>query len=68
MNKLSWLGTVASVLGSFAISFHFFFLGYCLFIVGSVALLTVFGLQRNKSMITLQSFFLVANLIGIYNA
>lgn len=69
MNKtLSWLGTGASILGSFAVAFHFFLAGYIAFLAGAVALLTVFVKDRNWSMIVLQCFFMVANIIGLYHA
>lgn len=69
MNKtLSWLGTGASILGSFAVAAHFFLAGYIAFLAGAVALLTVFVKDKNWSMIVLQCFFMVANIIGLYNA
>lgn len=68
MNKLSWFGTVTSVLGSFAVALHFFVIGYCLFLCGAVAWLTVGFWSRNWSLVTLNGFFLAANLIGLYNA
>jgi hypothetical protein len=69
MNKIiSWAGTVASIVGSFAVAGHFFLLGYLAFLAGAGALLTVFVKNRDWSQIMLQCFFLVANLIGLYNA
>jgi len=69
MNKtLSWLGTGSSILGSFAVAGHFFLIGYTAFLIGAAALLTVFVKNRDWSMIVLQCFFMVANLIGLYNA
>lgn len=69
MNKtLSWLGTGASILGSFAVAGHLFVAGYIAFLAGCVALLTVFVKDKNWSMIVLQCFFMVANVIGLYNA
>ena len=69
MNKaLSWIGTGASIAGSFAVAGHFFLLGYVAFLLGSGALLTVFFKDKNWSMIVLQCFFMVANVIGLYNA
>ena len=69
MNKtLSWFGTGASIVGSFAVAGHIFLLGYIAFLGGAVALLTVFVKDKNWSMIVLQCFFMVANLIGLYNA
>lgn len=69
MNKtLSWTGTGCSILGSFAVAGHLFLAGYIAFLVGAAALLTVFVRDRNWSMIVLQLFFMVANVIGLYNA
>lgn len=68
MNYLSWFGTVSSIVGSFAVAGHLFAFGYILFLLGAVALLTVFVKNRNSSQIVLQCFFLVANVIGLYNA
>ena len=64
----SWFGTGVSILGSFAVAAHFFVLGYVAFLAGAGALLTVFVKDRNWSMVVLQCFFLVANVIGLYNA
>ena len=68
MNKLSWVGTVSSIVGSFAVAAKFLILGYCTFLIGVFALVIVFGVQRNKAMITQQVFFLAANILGLYNA
>ncbi len=69
MNKaLSWIGTAVSIGGSFAVAGHLFVAGYVAFLVGCVALLTVFVKDKNYSMIVLQCFFMVANVIGLYNA
>lgn len=69
MNKaLSWIGTAASIAGSFAVAAHLFVLGYVAFLLGCGALLFVFVRDKNYSMIVLQCFFMVANVIGLYNA
>jgi len=69
MNKtLSWLGTGSSILGSFAVAGHFFLVGYIAFLLGAGALLTVFVKNKEWPMIVLQCFFMMANLIGLYNA
>ena len=69
MNKaLSWIGTGASIAGSFAVAGHRLVVGYIAFLLGCVALLTVFLKDKNWSMIVLQCFFMVANVIGLYNA
>ena len=68
MNKIGWLGTVTSVIGSFTVALHFALAGYLLFIVGSISWLFVAIVRRDKSLAVLNGFFLAANLIGVYNA
>jgi hypothetical protein len=68
MNKISWIGTATSIIGSFCVALHLFTLGYCLFIVGSVCWLAVGIVRKDKSLIVLNGTFFAANLIGLYNA
>lgn len=68
MNKISWFGTVASILGSFIVAFKMFILGYCLFLTGSILWLIIGVYRKDKSLITLNCFFLLANIVGLYNA
>lgn len=68
MNKISWLGTVASIMGAFTVAMKVFLLGYCFFIVGSVSWLLVGLSRRDSSLITLNGTFFLANLVGFYNA
>ena len=68
MKTLSWLGTALSIVGSFAVAGPLFLAGYIAFLAGGGALLTVFVKNRDWSMIVLQCFFVVANVIGLYNA
>jgi hypothetical protein len=63
---LKWIGTVASVIGSFTLALQFALVGYCLFLVGSVSWLIVGIKNRDKALITLNLFFFVANIIGFY--
>jgi len=63
---LKWIGTVASVIGSFTLALQFALIGYCLFLVGSVSWLIVGIKNRDKALITLNLFFFVANIIGFY--
>lgn len=67
MNKISWLGTISSVAGSFAIALKFYTLGYALFLLGSISWLVVGFSRRDVSLITLNSAFFTANIIGVYN-
>ncbi len=68
MKVTSWTGTVASVIGSFTVAMKFFLAGYCLFIVGSVSWLYVGIVRRDVPLVALNGAFLLANLIGLYNA
>ena len=64
---VSWFGTVASILGSFAVANKSFQIGYVLFTFGSLAWLCVAFVKRDKSLGVLNGTFFVANLLGIYN-
>lgn len=63
---ISWVGTVASIIGSFAVALQFYIVGYCLFLVGSISWLIVGSIRADKSLITLNGFFLAANIIGLW--
>lgn len=66
-NVIAWFGTLASILGSFAVATMFFKLGYVLFTFGSLAWLIVAYKKRDKALGVLNATFFVANLVGIYN-
>lgn len=68
INKISWTGTLASVLGSFTVAMKFLLMGYAFFLVGAVAWLAVGVVRRDKALVALNGAFLCANLIGLYNA
>jgi hypothetical protein len=68
VNRLSWIGTVSSVIGSFIVALGFSLVGYCAFLIGAVTWLTVGIIGKNKPLIVLNSFFLAANMIGLYRA
>ena len=62
---ISWIGTVASVAGSFIVAMQIFVWGYVLFLIGSVSWLWVAIKTRNMSLGVLNGFFLIANIIGL---
>lgn len=67
MKYISWLGTVASISGSFLVAFQLMLPGYCCFLLGTVSWMYI-GLQRgDRPLIVLNSAFLLANVIGFYN-
>jgi hypothetical protein len=68
INKISWLGTMASIIGAFIAASKLFFLGYCFFIIGSLSWLLVGFSRKDKSLITLNGTFFLANILGLYNA
>ena len=68
MKKISWIGTIASVIGSFVVAFGAMLAGYSLFIVGSVSWLIVAAKRRDASLAVLNGFFFMANLIGLSRA
>lgn len=65
---IAWIGTLTSILGSFLVAFQFTLVGYLFFIVGSTAWSLVAIYSKDRPLLTLNSVFLVANLIGVYNA
>jgi hypothetical protein len=68
INKISWLGTMASIIGAFIVASQLFFLGYCFFIIGSLSWLLVGFSRKDKSLIVLNGTFFLANILGLYNA
>lgn len=65
---IGWIGTVASIFGSFAVAFQVLVFGYILFLVGSVAWLTVAVTKGDKPLGILNVFFLCANIIGLWRS
>jgi NADH:ubiquinone oxidoreductase subunit 5 (subunit L)/multisubunit Na+/H+ antiporter MnhA subunit len=68
INKISWIGTFSSIIGAFIVASQLFFLGYCFFIIGSLSWLLVGFSRKDKSLITLNGTFFLANILGLYNA
>ena len=52
INKISWVGTLSSIIGAFIVASQLFFLGYCFFIIGSLSWLVVGYYRKDKSLIT----------------
>lgn len=67
LNKLAWVGTATSILGSFLVAMGYMRYGYLLFVVGSLSWLIVAAVKRDKPLAILNGTFFIANLIGIYN-
>ena len=68
INKISWVGTLSSIIGAFIVASQLFFLGYCFFIIGSLSWLLVGYYRKDKSLIVLNGTFFLANILGLYNA
>lgn len=68
MNFIRWIGTLASIVGSFVVASKVFVLGYCLFMLGSVCWLWVGIRSRDVALCVLNGTFLCANILGLYNA
>lgn len=68
MNKLSWFGTVASILGAFLMAFGIVLIGYVFFTLGSISWLIVGFKRKDNSLITLNGTFFLANIIGLTRA
>jgi uncharacterized protein with PQ loop repeat len=68
INKISWLGTIASIVGAFVVASKLFFVGYCFFMVGSVSWLIVGIVRKDKSLIVLNGTFFIANILGFFNS
>ena len=68
MNKLSWFGTVASILGAFLMAFGIVLAGYIFFTLGSISWLIVGYIRKDNSLITLNGTFFLANIIGLTRA
>ena len=65
---IGWIGTVASVIGSFVVAFQILIIGYVLFLIGSISWLWVSIKTRNLSLGVLNGFFMLAIIIGLYKA
>jgi NADH:ubiquinone oxidoreductase subunit 5 (subunit L)/multisubunit Na+/H+ antiporter MnhA subunit len=68
INKISWVGTLSSIIGAFIVASKLFFLGYCFFIIGSLSWLLVGYYRKDKSLIVLNGTFFLANILGLFNS
>lgn len=62
---ISWIGTLASILGSFLVAFGIASTGYVAFLVGSFSWLVVAYRRRDRALGLLNLTFFVANIVGI---
>ena len=66
MAVISWVGTVASIVGSFLVAFGILGVGYVLFLVGSLAWLFVAVYKKDMALGSLNGVFFAANIVGLY--
>ena len=62
---LAWIGTIASIMGSFLVALGIMGSGYICFITGSISWLIIAAIRRDKALGVLNGAFLIANVIGI---
>lgn len=65
-NKLSWIGTVASIAGAWLMPLGFVGFAYVCFAAGSCTWLTIGAIDKNKPLIVLNLAFFGANCLGLY--
>jgi hypothetical protein len=65
---IKWFGTVTSIIGAFLVASQLIFIGYIMFICGSISWLIIGMRAKDNAMITLNGVFFLANLLGLYNA
>jgi len=68
MKLTSWVSTFCSIIGAFLVASNIILIGYCFFIIGAIGWLIVGYTKSDNALITLNSVFLIANILGLYNA
>ena len=66
--NIKWLGNFFSITGAFILALGYTISGYSLFIIGSGAWFYAGIAQKDKALILLNTFFLLADFIGLYKA
>lgn len=67
---ISWLeyaGTLFAAIGFSCLSFGYLLTGFVLGLLSTICLIIYFNIHKMKSLLLLQIFFFIVNLIGIYN-
>lgn len=67
IKTVSWLGTTTSIIGAFLLATGYIVTGYLLFVVGSGCWLLVGYIQKDKALMSLNTAFLVADFLGLWN-
>ena len=69
MNKfISWIATGSSIIGAFLVAMQIITIGYCFFVFGAIGWLFIGYTNKDNALITLNGVFLIANILGLYNA
>lgn len=68
MKIISWIGTIASILGAYLVALQFILVGYVAFSIGSITWLFVGISRKDNALIVMNGTFFVANMIGLYYA
>jgi hypothetical protein len=67
LKVIEFLGVVSGIVGSFLVARGVLDIGFCLFLVSSVCLLTSAYKQKNGNLMALQGTFLFSNVLGVSN-
>ncbi len=68
LKYITWVATALSIFGAFAVANGLFTAGYIAFISGCIGWGYSGYIAKDNALITMQMFFLVANIMGLYNA
>lgn len=64
---ISWIGTITGLFGAFLVALGIFYPGYLFFILSSVCWIVIRRIIQNNALCTLNTGFLLINLIGFIN-
>lgn len=62
------IGVICGIVGAFVVALGYPLQGYPLFTISSIALIYSARKQKNTNLLMLQSTFLAANILGIFQA
>ena len=68
MKYISWFSTIFSVIGAFLVAGQYNLIGYICFIIGGAGWGYIGFINKDKALYTMQGIFLLANIMGLYNA
>jgi hypothetical protein len=67
LKVIEFFGVLCGIGGSFLVARGVLDIGFCLFLVSSVCLLTSACKQKNGNLMALQGTFLFSNVLGVSN-